>query len=148
MTTTPRDAAMSALSTLVASAYAWTTGPSRKLKLWSDVAPANRPACFLFEGGLESYAWSEGAVPKRVIEAKIFAYLNARDHSTVGATLLDDVMDALDLAFALTGPDITLGRNTLAGAVYSCRIDGKVLKDPGDLDGDALLIVPVKLILP
>jgi hypothetical protein len=148
MTTTPRDAAMSALSSLVASAYAWKTGPSRKLKLWSDVSPASRPACFLFEGGLESYGWSEGAIPKRAIEAKIFAYLNAKDHSTIGATLLDDVMDALDSAFALSGSDLALGRNTLSGLVYSCRIDGKVLKDPGDLDGDALLIVPVKLILP
>ena len=148
MPATPRDAAMNALASLVASAYAWQTGPSRKLKLWSDVPAVSRPACFLFEGGLESYAWSEGAIPKRVIEAKIFAYLNARDHATIGASLLDDLMDALDSAFVPSGADSALGRNTLAGAVYSCRIDGKILKDPGDLDGDALLIVPVKLILP
>ena len=148
MTATTRDAALSALANLVASAYAWTTGPSRKLKLWTDVPAASRPACFLFEGGFESYAWSEGAVPKRVIEAKIFAYLNAKDHSVLGATLLDDVMDALDAAFAPSGADHALGRNTLSGSAYSCRIDGKVLKDPGDLDGDALLVVPVKLVLP
>ncbi|MHB8885812.1 MAG: hypothetical protein ACYC5H_12195 [Methylovirgula sp.] len=148
MTATTRDAALSALANLVASAYAWTTGPSRKLKLWTDVPAASRPACFLFEGGLESYAWSEGAIPKRVIEAKIFAYLNARDHAVLGATLLDDVMDALDAAFAPRGADVALGRNTLSEQVYSCRIDGKVLKDPGDLDGDALLVVPVKLVLP
>jgi hypothetical protein len=148
MSATPRDAAMSTLCDLVASAFSWKTGPSRKLKLWSDVPAAARPACFVFEGGLESYAWSEGAIPKRAIEAKIFAYLNAKDHTMIGATLLDDLMDALDLAFALTGSDLALGRNTLAGQVYSCRIDGKVLKDPGDLDGDALLIVPVKLVLP
>ena len=148
MTAVTRDAVLNALANLVASAYAWTTGPSRKLKLWTDVPAASRPACFLFEGGLESYAWSEGAVPKRVIEAKIFAYLNARDHAVLGATLLDDVMDALDAAFAPRGADDALGRNTLSGQVYSCRIDGKVLKDPGDLDGDALLVVPVKLVLP
>ena len=58
------------------------------------------------------------------------------------------MMDALDTAFAPTGTDIGLGRNTLAGTAYSCRIDGKVLKDPGDLDGDALLVVPVKIVLP
>ena len=148
MTATTRDAAMSALSSLVASAYAWTTGPTRKLKLWTDVPASSRPACFLFEGGLESYAWNEGAVPKRVIEAKIFVYLNARDHAVFGASLIDEVMDALDAAFALSGSDVALGRNTLVGQVYSCRIDGKVLKDPGDLDGDALLVVPVKLVLP
>lgn len=148
MTATTRDAALSALAALIAGAYAWKTGPSRKLKLWTDVPPANRPACFLFEGGLESYGWSEGAVPRRVIEAKIFVYLNARDHAVLGAALLDGMMDALDAAFAPTGTDIGLGRNTLAGTAYSCRIDGKVLKDPGDLDGDALLVVPVKIVLP
>jgi len=145
---TTRDAAMNALIDRLAAAYAWTTGPTRRLKLWTDVAPANRPACFLFEGGVETYSWSEGAIPKRVIEAKIFAYLNARDHAAIGASLLADVMDALDAAFALSGSDIALGRNTLSGQVHSCRIDGKILKDPGDLDGDALLIVPVKLVLP
>jgi hypothetical protein len=148
MTATTRDAALSALAGLIAGAYAWKTQPSRKFKLWSDVPAAARPACFLFEGGLETYTWSEGAIPKRVIEAKIFAYLSARDHAVLGASLLDNVMDALDLAFAPQGADCALGRNTLGGSVYSCRIDGKVLKDPGDFDGDALLIVPVKLVLP
>ena len=143
---TSRDAAIGALVSLVASAYPWKSGPSRKLKLWSDVPPAARPACFVFEGGLESYTWSEGAVAKRVIEPKLFIYLSAMGDS-VGASLLDGVMDALDQAFALKGADLGLGRNTLAGTVYSGRIDGKVLKDPGDLDGDALLVVPVRLVL-
>ncbi|MGP0057838.1 MAG: hypothetical protein ACLPID_00915 [Beijerinckiaceae bacterium] len=146
--TTTRDAAIEALLSLVASAYAWKSGPSRKLKLWSDVPLASRPACFLFEGGQETYAWSEGATPKRSIEAKIFVYLNAKDQSIFGASLINGVMDALDGAFAISGADLAVGRNTLSGAVYSCRIDGKPLKDPGDLDGDALLVVPVKIVLP
>jgi hypothetical protein len=145
---TSREAALEALASLVASAYGWVSGPSRRLKLWTDVAMANRPACFIFEGGFESYSWSEGAVPKRAIEAKIFIYLNAKDPSICGASLLNEAMDALDSAFAVSGADLLVGRNTLGGLVYHCRIDGKLMKDPGDLDGDALLIVPVKLILP
>lgn len=145
--TTSRDSAIEALVGLVASAYAWKSTPARKLKLWSDVPPAARPACFVFEGGLESYAWSEGAVPKRVIEPKLFIYLSAKG-DTAGASLINGVMDALDRAFALTGGDLGLGRNTLFATAYSCRIDGKVLKDPGDLDGDALLVVPVRIVLP
>jgi hypothetical protein len=143
---TSRDSAIAALVSLVASAYPWKSAPARKLKLWSDVPPAARPACFVFEGGLESYAWSEGAVPKRIIEPKLFVYLSAKG-DTVGASLLDGVMDALDQAFALSGADLGFGRNTLGGNAYSCRIDGKILKDPGDLDGDALLVVPVRIVL-
>jgi len=148
MPTTSREEALEALAALLASAYDWTTGPSRRLKLWTDVSMANRPACFIFEGGFETYAWSEGAIAKRIIEAKVFIYLNAKDPNVIGASLLNDVMDALDAAFALSGNDLLIGRNTLGGLVSQCRIDGKLMKDPGDLDGDALLIVPIKLILP
>jgi len=145
---TSRESAIGALLTLVANAYPWTLGPVRRLKLWSDVSAASRPACFLFEGSQETYSWSESALPKRITEVRLFVYLNAKDPSIVGAALVNDVMDALDSAFAISGGDVIVGRNTLGGTVYNCRIDGKILKEPGDLDGDAILIVPVKLILP
>lgn len=148
MGATQRETAVQALQNLLAGAYVWKSGPARRLKLWSDVPAMSRPACFIFEGGQETYSWSESALPKRAIEVKVFIYLNAKDPTIVGAALLNTVMDALDEAFALSGADLSTGRNTLGGAVYHCRIDGKTLKDPGDLDGDALLIVPVKLILP
>ena len=148
MGATQRETAVQALQNLLAGAYVWKSGPARRLKLWSDVPAMSRPACFIFEGGQETYSWSESALPKRAIEVKVFIYLNAKDPTIVGAALLNTVMDALDEAFALSGADLSTGRNTLGGAVHHCRIDGKTLKDPGDLDGDALLIVPVKLILP
>jgi len=145
---TSRESAIEALMNIIADAYPWKLGPVRRLKLWSDVPAPSRPACFLFEGGQETYSWSEGAVPKRVIEVKVFIYLSVKDPNSVGAALLNSVMDSLDAAFGLSGADRISGRNTLGGTVYNCRIDGKGLKDPGDLDGDALLIVPVKMILP
>ncbi|PNG25510.1 hypothetical protein [Methylocella silvestris] len=148
MATTKRETALAALQSAIAAAYAWKLGPSRRLKLWSDVPSAMRPACFLYEGGQETYAWSEGATPKRVMEVKLFIYLNAKDTSITGAVLLNDLMDALDVALSISGGDLIRGRNTLGGAVHHCRIDGKTLKDPGDLDGDAMLIVPIKLVLP
>ncbi len=144
----PRESAILGLMNLARNAYPWKLGPVRRLKLWSDVPAASRPACFLFEGGQETYSWSESALAKRIIEVRLFVYLNAKDPSVLGASLVNDVMDAFDSAFGLSGSDVILGRNTLGGTVYSCRIDGKVLKDPGDLDGDALLILPVKLVLP
>ncbi len=148
MPMTSRENALEALATLLASSYDWRMGPSRRLKLWTDVSMANRPACFIFEGGFETYSWSEGAIAKRVLEPKIFIYLNAKDPNVNGASLLNKVMDALDAAFALSGDDLLTGRKTLGGLVSHCRIDGKLMKDPGDLDGDAVLIIPVKMILP
>jgi hypothetical protein len=143
-----RESAIEALLALVASAYPWAYPPARRLQMWSEVPPAARPCCFLFEGGRESYSWSNGATPKRIIEAQIFVYVDAKDPAIVGASQLNDVMDALDAALAPAGADAGLGRQTLGGLVYTCRIDGAPFKDPGDLDGDGLLIAPVKLILP
>src|SRR5271165_4156224 len=110
-----RETAVQALQNLLAGAYAWKSGPARRLKLWSDVPAMSRPACFIFEGGQESYSWSESALPKRTIEVKVFIYLSAKDPTIVGAALLNNVMDALDEAFALSGVDLSTGRNTLGG---------------------------------
>lgn len=139
---------MTALLDVVAGAYAWTTPPTRRLKLWSDVPTKQRPVAFLFEGGNESHVWTNGAVPKRTIEAKIFIYINAKDPISIGSSQINDIMDALDAAMALTGADQMTGRNTLGGTAYWCRIDGTTLKDPGDLDGDGMVVVPIKINLP
>ena len=143
-----REQAIEALITLVRSAYPWKSPPVRRLRLWSDVAPVDRPACFLFEGGLETYERGAGPDPKRSLAPKIFIYVDAHDPRTVGASLINTILDALDVAFEPTGPDIPLGRLTLGGTAYRCSIEGKPLKDPGDLDGDGLLVVPVQIILP
>jgi len=129
-------------------AYPWKTGPSRRLKLWSDVPMASRPACFLYEGGTETYSWEISPNTKRILDVKVFVYLNAKDPNSIGSSLINDVLDAVDALFVLDGADLALGRQTLDGLVHNCRIDGKVLKDPGDIDGDALLVLPIKIILP
>ena len=40
----------------------------------------------------------------------------------------------------------TPGRQTLGGLVSNCYIGGKIMKDPGDLDGDAIAVIPVKIL--
>lgn len=145
---TSREQAVGALLQRVAASYAWAAPPARRLKLWSDVPPAMRPACFLFEGGAESYTEAAGATPKRALALKLFVYIDAHDPGAVGAAQLNVIMDALDNALAPSAADATLGRLTLGGAVYRCSIDGKALKDPGDLDGDGLLVVPITIVLP
>jgi hypothetical protein len=145
---TSRDAAVTALLARIAGAYPWAAPPSRRLKLWNDVPPAMRPACFLFEGGAETYADAAGPVPKRSLAVRLFIYVDAHDPDTLGASALNAIMDALDAALAPAGADGALGRTTLGGTAYRCSIDGKPLKDPGDLDGDAILLVPLTLVLP
>jgi hypothetical protein len=143
-----RETAIAALMALVTGAYAWTTPPARRLQLWADVPPALRPAVFLFEGGEETYTWQTGAVPKRIMPVRLFIYTDAKDPTVIGSIQQNEIMDALDAAFAISGADLSRGRNTLGGAVYWAKIDGAPFRDPGDLDGDGMLIVPLKLMLP
>lgn len=144
----PRETAITALLTLVTNAYAWTVPPQRRLLLWSDVPKESRPAAFLYEGGAESHVWTNGAQARRTIEIKLFIYTDDSNTSVAGATLLNTLADALDAALAAAGADLQTGRNTLGGAAYWCRIDGNTLKIPGDLDGDGILMVPIKITLP
>ncbi len=142
-----RETAFSALFAALSAAYPWGLA-SRRLKLWSEVPPALRPALFQLESGPETYAWTSPAAPKRTFEAKLFLYFDARDRTIPGSTALNDALDAIDAALAPTGGDAALGRQTLGGAVYDCKIFGVPVRDPGDLDGNGLAVVSVRLVGP
>lgn len=143
-----REQALDAFLALVSGAYPWSQPVSRRLRLWTEVPPVDRPACFVFEGGFETYGPGAGPIPKRQLDVKLFIYIDARDHDSLGASQLNAILDALDATFQPVGSDVSLGRLTLGGAAYRCAIEGKVLKDPGDLDGDGLLVVPIQITLP
>ena len=68
------------------------------------------------------YQWASPAAPRRTLEAKLFLYFDARDPATPGATAINNVLDAIDAALAPAGHDLNLGRQTLGGAVYDCKI--------------------------
>ena len=148
MSGTGREAAVTALLTAVTGAFAWGTPPSRRLKLWSDVPKATRPACFLFEGGNETHANTMSPIGRRTVEVRLFVYTDASSTAVPPSSQLNDIADALDAALAPKAADIPLGRNTLGGAAYWARIEGSTLKAPGDLDGDGILVVPVRITLP
>ena len=142
-----REAAFAALFERVSSAFDWATA-SRRLKLWSEVPPAQRPALFQLEAGPESYQWTTLATPRRSFEAKLLLYFDARDSQWPGASAINQALDALDAALAPSGEDIARGRQTLGGAVYDCKIVGVPVRDTGDLDGDGLAVVSVRLVGP
>jgi len=142
-----RETAFNALFNIVAAAYPWNIA-SRRMKLWSEVAPTTRPSLFQLESGPETYQWTSAATPRRTFEAKLFLYFDTRDPTTPGSSSLNDALDAIDAALAPTGADATLGRQTLGGAVYDCKIAGVPVRDVGDLDGDGLAVVSVRLIAP
>jgi hypothetical protein len=142
-----REAVFSALFATVSNAYDWGLA-SRRMKLWSEVPATLRPALFQLESGPETYQWSTLATPRRTFEAKLFLYFDARDPSRPGASAINEALDAIDAALAPSKLDTSRGRQTLGGVVYDCKIVGVPVRDTGDLDGDGLAVVSVRLVGP
>ncbi len=126
----------------VNGATTWKT-VSQKIKLFSDVPPQARPALFVAKHHETTVYQSENLPPKMTMNFNLFIYTNGKANTTP-AQDLDTIMDALD---AVLAPNAT-GRQTLGGTVSHCYIDGQTLFDPGDIDGDGLIWVPIKILGP
>jgi hypothetical protein len=119
----------------------------RRLKLWADVPPGDQPAMFLVDHHEKSTPQPRGLPNKLLLRANVFIYFQSGTDQTVTPdTLLNGYLDALDVALA---PDNVMdGVFSLGGMVDHCWVEGETLKDPGDLDGQGLIIVPLNILLP
>lgn len=140
-----RNAVFDAL--LALSDITWGNGATfverlRRLKMW-DKAPI--PSLYQIEG-TENVASLDGQLDKRTLRANWIVYhRGGKDQAATPAQVSNDILDALETAFRPTLPG---ARQTLGGLAYRAFIDGAIHKDNGDLDGQALLIVPITIILP
>ncbi len=142
-----REAIFTALFELVTEVHEFRTS-SRRLKLWNDVPRNERPALFQAEHA-ELHTRQSETSGKRELNVSLFVYTDASDKKTPGSIELNEILDALEDALKPTGADMVFrGRQTLGGLCEHAFIDGEVFKDPGDLDDDGMLIVPIKILMP
>jgi hypothetical protein len=121
----------------------WEIPVGRRLKLWTDVP--QQPACFLTTHRETDNYQSENTPGKTTLSADIYVYTKTNDSSAVPAIDLNNILDGIDARLA---PSPVTGKQTLGGLVSHCRRDGEVMLDPGDLDGQALAIIPIKIFVP
>ena len=117
---------------------------SRRLKLWGDVPKSERPALFLTEQKDNVQRVGERMLPKVTMNAMIFIYTDA-DASEIPITQINDLIDAIETALK---PRFPYEEQTLGGLVSHCWIDGDITKDPGDLDGEGLAMIPINILIP
>ena len=123
---------------------------SRRVRLWDDL-PAQPALCQAEHD--ETYAQATRLPFKRTFSASWIIYhkAGASPSPTIPTTTSNNLLDAIEALFA-TAPAGTPGwednRITLGGLVHHCFINGKVFKDPGDIDGQALIIVPITILVP
>lgn len=132
---------MSLLGILVADASLFVT-VSRKLVLWGDCAAELRPALYLHEVDDDINEGTDGRPQIITMHVNLFIYTWAKNVATPAA-LLNPLIDSMFLALK---PSPMTGKNNLGLAfVDHCWISGKLFKDAGDLDGDGMAIIPVKI---
>lgn len=128
----------------VNGALTWNT-VGNKLKLYSDVSREQQPAAYVVTHQETSEYRGLGLLRRR-LNLGIWCYCYPEE-TTSGADLLDTLMEAFESAFCVPD-DPSTGNLTFQGMVYWCRIEGRVFKDPGDIDGQAMMIVPMVVEMP
>ena len=133
-------------------ATTWVTGPidptnttlPRKLRLFSDVPKDQQPACFMtMHREMDEYR-NLGVLRSR-LEYLVYIYVDASVYSA--AEDLDNIFEQI-LKIFITPDNFSSGQFTINGMVYWARIEGRVLKDPGDIDKQALLMFSIIVEMP
>ena len=139
-----RESIMTALFTQLQGAAQFKEA-SRRVKLVQEVA--HFPALFVVSVG-NAYLKREirGIPPKRIIDAQAWIYTDAgRNPEAIPESVLNALLDDIDTAMA---PNPVSEVQTLNGQVSHAWIEGEIEIYPGVLDGVAMAIVPIKILVP
>lgn len=116
---------------------------ARRVSLWGDL-PAQPALCQAEHD--EDVAEITGLPAKTTYSASWLIYHDTgKDPNATPARETNLILDAVQALFPADDPDRV---QTLGGLVHHCFISGRLFKDPGDLDGQALIIVPIKILAP
>ena len=139
-----REAIYAALWTLASSAGGFASA-NRRLRHWSDVAPAEQPALFMSEKGGHAQIKALGAPIGWTLYADFYIYVHSDDPYAAPATILNPLLDRLERALA---PSAATGLQNLGLPlmVQHAYIAGKIETDEGVLGDHAIAIVPVEIL--
>lgn len=134
---------------LVENSHSFIT-KSRRVKLFAEVPGDQQPACFQAEHGSVE-AQTTNLPYKTVLEANWIIYqCVGRDPAGLGAVENNLILGGVRRSLAPLPSDQGFmdNRNTLGGLVHHCFIQGRLFKDPGDLDAQGMMVVPIRLLVP
>lgn len=140
-----RNNIIDALLALLTSTNAFNTS-GRRLIPWTKVD--SQPAIFVRHVSDHYAPRGTGLPPKLVMECEAWLYSNAgKDNQAVPGAALADLLDAVE-ALLKPAPGAPSRAQTLGGTVVHAWIEGKIDVHPGDLDGQAIAVVPISILCP
>jgi hypothetical protein len=139
-----REPIYAALFALAAGAGGFVTA-ERRLRHWSDVAPAEQPALFVSQKSESAAVQTLGAPTVWTLSVDLYVYVHSSDPYRAPATVLNPLIDAVEAALL---PDPVTGVQTLGlpGMVQHAYLAGKIATDEGVLGDQAVAIVPVEIL--
>jgi hypothetical protein len=141
-----REAIYQALFDLVKALPGFVT-TSRRSRLAKDVAAEEQPILFQEEWQGETVTHQGQGLPAKhllYVDLGFYARL-PEDKDLAPGSILNPLIDAIEAALL---PDEDEENQTLGGLVEYCRINGKILKNEGLLDGQATVVIPVEILVP
>ncbi len=117
----------------------------RRLRHWSDVAPAEQPALFMAQKSELASVKALGAPTVWTLAVDLYVYVHSGDPYLAPSTVLNPLIDAVEAALA---PSATTGVQDLGlpAMVQHAYINGKIETDEGVLGDPAVAIVPVEIL--
>jgi hypothetical protein len=145
MTVVSRESIFDSLFDRVKASANFRTA-ARGFRHWDDVPAGERPALFLVEGDEEwpDRDWHKPAVLAFEAAVLIYAATGATPPDPQLATILNNLVDSVQASLAPPTPfrqPQTLGID----GVVMARIQGKIIKNPGYADGNAVAVIPIKI---
>lgn len=142
-----REAIYGALFTLLQSALQplkFVT-ISRRSRSWQDVPTEEQPAAFLHQGIQKAVVLPSPAPPtKWELHADFLIYVTAGgDPDASAAPLLNAAVDNIEKLLPIGGP---LVQNLGLPGVVEVRINGEVEYAEGNLTGQGIAIVPIRIV--
>lgn len=117
---------------------------SRRLKLWTEVAA--QPALFVRNAD-DQVAPRPHRMPARVtLNAEAWIYNRTGPTEADAPSVLQNHL--LDALCAVLEPEPARETQTLGGLVHNCWIEGAIVRDSGDITGNAVAMVPISILLP
>lgn len=139
-----RENILNALFALLQTAGPFPTA-SRRVGMVQDIV--DFPALFLVSTGTQYERPQVRGLPsKRTLDVQVWIYSDVgKDTDTVPETAMNTLLDAVEVAMA---PSVVSGVQTLGNQVSHAWIEGEAELFPGVLDGIAMAIVPIKILIP
>lgn len=120
----------------------------RRLKMFSNIDPSVQPCFFLVQHREQYINRGVGTLSQVYLDMGVWCYASTAADTTVGDDYLDSMEEGIE---NVMGPDDPQRNElTLSGLAYWCRImreDNMFIRDPGDIDGQALLVLPIRILI-